>query len=47
MAEGIIQYLISLYTAPPQGIESLLNGIVFKIVPMINVDGAIHGNTRA
>lgn len=47
MAEGMIDYLISLYSSPPAGLEYVLNNIVFKIVPMINVDGVIHGNTRA
>lgn len=24
----------------------LLDNLIFKIVPMINVDGVVHGNTR-
>ena len=47
MAEGIMEYLVSLYSLPPAGLEYILNNIVFKIAPMINVDGTIHGNTRA
>lgn len=47
MAEGIINYVIGLYSSPPPGMEHILNDIVFKIVPMVNVDGTIHGNTRS
>lgn len=47
MADGIIEYLIALYTAPPKELEHIVNSIMFKVVPMVNVDGVIHGNTRA
>lgn len=43
MAEGIVNYLLS----ESPGAIYLLNHFVFKIVPMINIDGVVHGNTRA
>lgn len=43
MIEGIIQYLLS----QNQTAKDLLDNYVFKIVPMVNSDGVIHGNTRA
>lgn len=27
--------------------REILDSIIFKVVPMINVDGVVHGNTRA
>lgn len=47
MAEGIIRYLVSLYSNPPVQMVELLNSLIFKIVPMLNIDGVIHGNTRS
>lgn len=46
MVEGIINYLVSLYSGKGNKSE-LLDNFIFKIVPMLNVDGVIHGNTRA
>ena len=47
MIEGIIQYLTSLYKQCDESNRNLdLNNFIFKIVPMVNVDGVIHGNTR-
>lgn len=44
MVEGIINYLLSQSKESPR---YLLDNFVIKIVPMINVDGVVHGNTRA
>lgn len=43
MLEGIIDFLLS------ESLESefLLKHFVFKIVPMVNIDGVVHGNTRS
>jgi len=43
MLEGIIDFLVS----ENESAKTLLNNFVFKIVPMVNVDGVIHGNSRA
>ena len=43
MVEGIINYLLG----KSEKAKQLLNDFVFKIVPMVNVDGVVHGNTRA
>ncbi len=42
IAEGLIQGLIS---ENPQ-FEELLRKYIFKIVPMVNIDGVIYGNSR-
>ena len=47
MVEGIINYLLQLMTAASRTGDSFLNNYIFKIVPMVNPDGVIHGNTRA
>lgn len=47
MIQGIINYLVSLYSNPPPDMREILDSIIFKVVPMINVDGVVHGNTRA
>lgn len=46
MIEGIINYLVSLYSSRT-ALSSVLEGLIFKIVPMLNIDGVIHGNTRS
>lgn len=43
MVEGVINYLL----ADNPKAKELLKRYVFKIVPMVNVDGVIHGNSRA
>ena len=43
MLEGVFDFLLSESPAARQ----LLEHFVFKIVPMVNVDGVVHGNTRA
>jgi murein tripeptide amidase MpaA len=43
MVEGMVNYLLS---ENPTA-EYLLNRFVFKIIPMVNIDGVVHGNTRA
>ena len=45
MLEGIITYLLE--TIAEGSSNALLDNYVFKIVPMVNPDGVIHGNTRA
>ena len=46
MAEGMITFLLDqLVKATEQG-DNFYNNYVFKIVPMVNPDGVIHGNTR-
>lgn len=42
MMKGIIDYL----TGPTLNAKILRDNFVFKIVPMLNVDGVIIGNTR-
>lgn len=39
--------MVSLYSNPPPDMIEILDSIIFKVVPMINVDGVVHGNTRA
>lgn len=46
MMEGVINYVMNLYKNPPSDIKQLVNKTTFKIVPMVNPDGVIHGNTR-
>ena len=41
--EGILDYLLN--NEDPNSIE-LRNRFVFKVVPMLNPDGVIIGNTR-
>ena len=43
MIEGIINFLFGESVRA----EELLKRYIFKIVPMVNVDGVVHGNTRA
>ena len=43
MVEGIINFLLS----DKEEANFLLNNFIFKIVPMVNIDGVTHGNTRA
>jgi murein tripeptide amidase MpaA len=51
MVEGILRYLLPLISqAKTESSSSSLGQLhdyVFKIVPMVNVDGVIHGNSRA
>jgi len=42
MMKGIIDYLVG----PSLGAKLLRDNFVFKIVPMLNADGVINGNTR-
>jgi murein tripeptide amidase MpaA len=47
MVEGIINYLLNIMSkATTQG-DTFYQNYIFKIVPMVNPDGVIHGNTRA
>ena len=47
MVEGIINYLLEIFSKAAQTEESYLDGYIVKIVPMANPDGVIHGNSRA
>lgn len=42
MVKGIIDYLLG----PSLGAKMLRDTFVFKVVPMLNPDGVINGNTR-
>ncbi len=42
MIEGVMDYL----TENTKEAEYLRESCVFKIIPMMNVDGVIHGNNR-
>ena len=42
MVKGIIDYLLG----PSLGARMLRDTFVFKIIPMLNPDGVINGNTR-
>lgn len=42
MMKGIIDYLVG----PSLGARMLRDNFVFKIIPMMNPDGVINGNTR-
>lgn len=43
MVEGIISFLLS----GSESAKYLLDNFVIKLVPMVNIDGVVHGNTRA
>ena len=43
MMEGIINTLLS----KTDEANFLLKNYIFRIVPMVNVDGVVHGNSRA
>ncbi len=50
MVEGILKYLLPLISSAKTTSGSSLdelNNFVFKIIPILNVDGVIHGNSRA
>ena len=47
MVEGIIKYLLQVVSQANNVQTNDLHKYVFKIVPMLNVDGVIHGNSRA
>ena len=42
MMKGVIDYL----TGPTLNAKILRDNFVFKIIPMLNIDGVIIGNTR-
>lgn len=47
MVEGIINYLLELMSKESINPNSFYHNYIFKIIPMVNPDGVIHGNTRA
>ena len=47
MIEGAINYLLELMVQAHAQNNSFYDDFVFKIVPMVNPDGVIHGNSRA
>lgn len=46
MIEGIINYLLGSMASASET-DCFYQNYIFKIVPMVNPDGVIHGNTRA
>lgn len=47
MLEGIITYLLETMAKASEEGLNFYDNYIFKIVPMVNPDGVIHGNTRA
>lgn len=47
MVEGVIKYLLHAVSQAKNGHINGLHKYVFKIIPMVNADGVIHGNSRA
>lgn len=47
MVEGIINYLLKIMNNATARGDNFYQNYIFKIVPMVNPDGVIHGNTRA
>jgi len=51
MVEGMLRYLLPLISEAKSSTKdtalSQLNDFVFKIIPMVNVDGVIYGNSRS
>lgn len=46
MASYIVEYIIDFLTGPSQEAQQLRKQFVFKIVPMLNIDGVLNGNYR-
>ncbi len=42
MMKGVIDYL----TGPSLNAKILRDNFVFKIIPMLNIDGVVNGNSR-
>jgi predicted deacylase len=47
MMEGMITDLLDLMVRESQSDNSFYDKYIFKIIPMVNPDGVIHGNSRA
>jgi len=46
MASFVIEYIIDFLTGNTQEARILRENFIFKIVPMLNIDGVIIGNYR-
>jgi len=47
MVEGIINNLLEIVSKAYEKGDTFYDNFIFKIIPMVNPDGVIHGNSRA
>jgi cytosolic carboxypeptidase protein 2/3 len=47
MVEGIVSYILKTISEAQGEEADFYDGYTFKVVPMVNPDGVIHGNSRA
>ena len=46
MASYIVEYIIDFLTGPSQEAQQLRKQFIFKVIPMLNIDGVLNGNYR-